>query len=305
MRRFALALLLAIVIGVAILSIAATSPPTPSPMSPTRRGLTPKEEERIAAALGPEQARTWLAVHNFGVAKKLTEAQLDYYRARGVNEVFLLNWVAEYGVTPEENEALRTVGVDMALGQVTDANAYHWAALTDIVILGEVVRVTGNPQGPYHSLYQIRVEEYLKDCSSANAPIVEGKIFTTGPRLHEGHGHRIERSSEPDLAEGERVIVFLSKVPLSVIELLHAPLDERVKPFLEREYGPLNQLVAMAEAPAGHEIVKAYKVVWGKAVEKIRTLHAPSNTEVVDLSEFKDKIKKIAAVQAPYCRTRL
>ena len=305
MRRFTLAVLLIVLGGVAILFIAANSPPVPNPMSPTRRGLTPKEEERIAAALGPEQARTWLMVHNFGVAKKLTESQLDYYRARGANEVFLLNWIAEYGITPEENEALRTVGVDMAVGQVTDANAYHWAALTDVVALGEVVRVTGNPQGPYHSHYQIRVEQYLKDCTGANAPLIEGKILTTGPRLHEEHGHRIERSSEPDLAEGERVIVFLSKVPLGVIELLHAPLDERVKPLIEREYGPIGQLVAMTEAPSGHEIVKAYKIVWGRAVEKIRTLHAPSDTEVVNLPEFKNRIKKIAAVQASYCGKRL
>jgi hypothetical protein len=304
-RRVMLAVFLVVTLGaIAALLLAASPSPPSSISSPTRRELSQKEKDRLTAYFGPEQAASWAASRAFGISKKLTEEQLDYFRARGVNEAFLLNWVAEYGITPQENEALRKVGVDMVIAHVPQATAYHWAALADVVALGTVTTVVGNPAGPYHSQYQIKVDEYLKDCSKLNLPVIEGKLLQTGPYYHEGRTEQRELLSEPNIAQGERVILFLSKVPLNLIALLQTAGDQPTRTGLEREFGEIGKLTALAESPVGFEVVEAYKVVGSKAVQKIRTLHTPGQTEVVDLDRFKETIRAIGAVQEPYCGNR-
>lgn len=274
-------------------------------LSGTRRALEARDEGRILEELGPELGRTWIEQHSLGVSKRLGPEDLEYYRARGTHEAFLLGWIAEYGIVSEEAEALRSIGLDLAVEQPADAGTpFHSAAFADVVVLGEISKVIGNPAGPYHSHYQLQADRYLKNCTNGAPPTIEGRLLETGPFLHEDHIHHSDFMAEPNLEEGERVILFLSRHPFNLIGKLQAPGSEAEIEYLERHYGPLDELLSFIEAPVGFEIIDANKVVGENAVSKLRALHVDTGHEVVDLNTLEQRIRQIANAQGPYCSRR-
>ncbi|MGH9198682.1 MAG: hypothetical protein ACRD1T_23505, partial [Acidimicrobiia bacterium] len=71
---------------------------------PARRDLTPQEENRLRSQ---PQGEWWIrALRGVKVFSRLSEQQLDYFRSRGAGELFLLRYIAEFGLTQAESEAL-------------------------------------------------------------------------------------------------------------------------------------------------------------------------------------------------------
>lgn len=278
----------------------------------TRRELTQEEISRISDELG-RPARFWEnSGRVIGVSARLSQEQLNYYRERGVSEVFLLGWIAEFGVTPEESDGLRASGVEMAVDSLTKLNVFHEAALADVVVTGKVTGKTGRPEGPYHSTFHVQVDKYLKNCPGLSLPVIDAKLLESGPRFHKGHLVNVDVKWEPDLKKGENVVLLLTPVPLSLIARLHSSAGSAGSEGLlrlEPDFGKIPDLLAFIEDPTlidpeFLQVFTAYKIVRNKAVKKIRTLHAPSETNVIDLALLKAKIGQMEAVQAPYCRFR-
>lgn len=270
----------------------------------TRRPLAPTEAQRLHSFAADSDTALWQvsALNAVGISTRLDQRQLDAYRALGTDEIFLLRYLAEYGVTPEESQALEAVGVEMALSDVTQMNVYHWAALADQVVTGEVVEVRGNPEGPYHTYVDLDVDRHLKDASGELPTRVTGTLLRTGPRVHAAGGdvHVMDAMDEPNLKPGERVVLFLSRVPLNLISNLASTLanggGELPAGFAE-EYGSLEENVALLDEPRDSEIVLAYKVVQDKAVLKLRAYRTATDYDVVDLDQLTARVGRIAAAQ--------
>lgn len=290
-----------VLVGAAVASANAFLNPTP-PRAASRRPLDPGEVQRLRDS-GPETAG-WRAqaLEAVGVSSKLNRQQLDWFRQRGAEETYLLRYLAEYGVTPEESEALEAEGVQMALPDPTQMHAFHWAALADQVVLGQIQEVRGNPPGPYHTYIDFNVERHLKDSAGRRTERVTGVLLRSGPRYHAAGAdtHEVEAYDEPELKPGERVVAFLSRRPLNLVSHLASTLANsggRLPDTFEREYGTLGDLVRVLEAPKELEVVLAYKIVRDKAVLKSRALRAPGPYDVIDLSELTTRIERIAAAQ--------
>lgn len=287
--------------GVAFASANAFLQPTP-PRAASRRPLDPAEVQRMRT-FSPDTA-DWKAraLDSVGVSSRLNRKQLDWFRERGAEETYLLRYLAEYGVTPEESEALEAEGVQMALPNPTQMHVFHWAALADQVVLGRVEELRGNPPGPYHTYVDLGVERHLKAAGGRRPERVTGVLLRTGPRYHAAGAdtHQVEAYDEPDLKPGERVVLFLSSRPLNLVSHLASNLANHggaLPGAFEREYGTLGDLVRVLESPQELEVVLAYKVVRDKAVLKARALRAPGPYDVIDLSELTARIERIAAAQ--------
>jgi len=270
----------------------------------SRRPLAPAEAQRLQSFAADSDTAQWLvsALDAVGVSSRLDQSQLDQFRALGTDEVFLLRYLAEYGITPEESQALESVGVEMALSDPTAMDVFQWAALADEVVVGEVAEVRGNPDGPYHTYVDLDVFDHLKDAGGERPDRVTGTLLRSGPRAHAvgGDVHVVDAMDEPDLKPGERVVLFLSRVPLNLISHLASTLansgGELPAGFAE-EYGSLQEQLALLDAPQDSEVVLAYKVVQDKAVLKVRAYRVAGPYDVIDLDQLTARIDRIAAVQ--------
>lgn len=271
----------------------------------SRRPLTPAEAQRLHSFAADFDTAQWqvAALDAVGVSTKLDQRQLDYYRTRGADESFVLRYLAEYGITPEESAALEAVGVKMALADPTTMDVFHWAALADQVVTGEVAEVRGNLAGPYHTYVDLDVDRHLKDAGGDRLGRVTGTLLRSGPRLHAAGGdvHVMDAMDEPNLKPGERVVLFLSRVPLSLISHLSSTLANNggsLPAGFAQEYGSLGDLVGALDAPpAEPEIVLAYKIVQDKAVLKARAYRMPGPYDVIDLAQLTSRVERIAEVQ--------
>lgn len=270
----------------------------------SRRPLAPVEAQRLHSFAADSDSAQWLvsALDAVGISTRLDPSQLDEFRSLGTDEIFLLRYLAEYGITPQESRALESVGVQMTLSDRTTMNAFHWAALADEVVVGEVAEVHGNPDGPYHTYVDLNVFRHLKDTSGERPGRMTGTLLRTGPRKHAAGGdvHVVDAMDEPNLKSGEHVVLFLSRVPLNLISHLASTLanasGELPRGFAE-EYGSLREQLALLDAPQDPEIVLAYKIVQDKAVLKVRAYRAAGPYDVVDLDQLTTRIERIAAVQ--------
>lgn len=286
------------------LALAGVSQPAPD----LRRALTAAEIQRIQEL----RPTNWLwkvdSLQATGISPKLTQEQLDYFRQRGTNELFLLEYVAEFGITPEESGALLGEGVNMVLRADTEMTVFHWAAFADAVVAGTVVRTEGVLQGPYHTTVYLRPDTYFKNCLDLpSAPTtITGSLLFTGPRIHRSQDdiHRVEGLGEPNLKSGEKVLLFLSRVPLNLRALLASAAANRSVSSLEREFGNAADLHRILHQPVTLEILLAYKIVGDKAVIKNRAYRIERDDDVVDFSFLKNKVGRIAAAQSAYCRSR-
>ncbi len=270
----------------------------------SRRPLAPAEVQRLHSFAADFATARWqvAALDAVGVSTKLDQRQLDYYRARGADETFVLRYLAEYGVTPEESKALEAVGVRMALSDPTTMDVFHWAALAEQVVTGEVTEVRGNPAGPYHSYVDLDVERHLKDASGDRLGRVTGPRLRSGPRLHAAGGdvHLMDAMDEPNLKPGERVVLFLSRVPLGLTVHLASTLANTgggLPAGFAAEYGAMGELLGVLDDPAEPEIVLAYKIVGDQAVLKTRAYRVPGPYDVIDLAQLTSRVERIAAVQ--------
>lgn len=297
---------------IALASLFWTQSTAQSPFPSGRRPLSPDEIARVrqwSASEGlPNPDFTTNALRGVGVSTRLSAEQLQYYRSRRTDEAFLLAYIAEFGVTPAENEALMQAGVDMAIRRSTsDMGVLHWAALAHAVLIGEVADVKGNPAGPYHTFVTIRPIEYLKNCLQARPALVTAALLYTGPRRDRlGHEHQSDAMDEPDLKEGEKVLFFLSRVPLSLRFMLSSwagngggNLGETIPDF-----GKTSDLLSLLQSSATLEILRAHKVVGDRAVLKDRSFRVARPDDIVDLQSFRRKLRAIAMAQAAFCGSR-
>jgi hypothetical protein len=288
-------LIVVAVAGLAVVGAGAFLQQTPRAVN--RRSLMPAEVERLRASsrrTGDWNARFFDSV---GVSTKLRPDQLDYYRARGTNEFFLLRYLASQGITPEQSEALAAEGVNMALADPTQMTAYHWAALSDVVVAGEVAEVSGNPKGPYHTKVDLQAQRYLKDATGERADRVSGALLRTGPRRH-ATGEQ-DAMDEPDLKPGERVVLFLSREPFNLTALVGSTLANvgSLPASFEQDYGTMRDLVRKLDKPTDLEVLMAYKIVHDKAVLKCRAYRIASPSDVIDLGELAARVERVAAAQ--------
>lgn len=267
-----------------------------------RRPLDSAEMERLRASNAATADWRIRALDSVGVSKKLNPQQLQYFRDRGAEETYLLRYLAEFGITPEEAESLDREGVQMVLADPTKIDVFHWAALADKVVVGTVDEVRGNPGGPYHTEVDLLVDRHVKNASGLHNDLVTGVLLHTGPRAHPeaGHLHHVDAPEEPNLKEGERVVVFLSRTPINLVTMLASNLanEGRLPDMVERQYGDLGRLTKVLESPNELEVVLAYKIVGDTAVLKGSAYRVPSPHDVIDLSELISRIERIAAAQA-------
>lgn len=279
--------------------------PTPDGL---RRPLTASEIERIRELRPTSWQWKVDSLQGVGISTKLSREQLDYFRQRGTNELFLLEYVAEFGITPTESSALLAEGVDLALRADTEMTVFHWAAFVDAVVAGTVVKTEGVLDGPYHTRVYLRPEMYLKDCLDLpRAPAsVTASLLFTGPRIHRSRKdiHRVDAMDEPNLKSGEKVILFLSRVPLNLRALLAGATANRSTASLDREFGTVADLHRFLRQPVALEILQAYKIVRDKAVIKNRAYRIERDDDVMDISLLTSKVGRIAAAQSGYCRSR-
>jgi hypothetical protein len=290
-------LLIVLAVAVFIGTVALVQPP---PRPSTRRQLSPNEVARVKSARGYGEWNAKFFQH-VGVSKKLNDRQLEHFRGRGTDELFLLRYLAEAGITPEESAALEPLGVQMALSDRMKMGVGHWAALSDLVVIGEVEAVRGNTSGPYRSSVDLRVTKYLKDRPGRAAPRVTGVLLRSGPRTHNGHTHDYEAMEEPDIKRGEKVVLFLSSAPLNLVSHLGSVMantDGDLPKSVTDVHGSRADLVRTLDNPTDLEIVHAYKVVQDKAVFKARAYRVPTPDDVVDLASLTGRVQQIAAAQA-------
>lgn len=289
--------LIVVTVAVFIGTVALVQPP---PRPSNRRPLSPDEVARVRSARG---AGDWNAkfLDRIGVSTKLNERQLGYFRQRGTDEMFLLRYLAEAGITPEESEALEPLGVRMALSDPTKMSLGHWAALSDVVVVGEVEAVRGNSTGPYRSSVDLRVTKSLKDRPGRGSTRVTGVLLRSGPRQHGDHSHQYDAWDEPDLKPGERVVVFMSSAPMRLVGHIGAALTNyngQLPKSVTDDHGSYAEIVRTLDNPTELEIVKAYKIVQNKAVVKARAYRMPSPDDIIDLSALSERVQQIAAAQA-------
>lgn len=274
----------------------------PPPRAATRRGLSPDEIQRVRAA-SPAFAADWNEkfLQRVGVASKLNPQQLAYYRARGTDEMYLLRYLAEAGITPAESAELEPLGVRMALANPSEMGAGHWAALSNVVAIGEVEAVRANTVGPYRSSVDLRVTRYLKDDTNRRSARITGVLLLSGFRQHDGHVHEeLGVGDEPDILVGERVVLFLSRAPLRLVSHFGSTLanhDGGLPKAVVADHGSHADLVRALDNPQDLEILSAYKIVQDQAVMKLRAFREPTPDELIDLATLSTRVEQVAAAQ--------
>lgn len=109
---------------------------------------------------------------------------------------------------------------------------------------------------------------------------MSGKLLVTGPEVHDGHVHHVDFMAEPKLLEGERVLLLLTRTPISLLRWLGRAAANNGLVTFEQQHGPLTRVSAALNAPEGFEILHAYKIVDQNAVTKVRDLDITINSTV-------------------------
>lgn len=265
---------------------------------PSRRPLTQEEVQRVLSNDGDDYKVKLMQAQ--GYAGNLTKSQLATFRQRGIGEMDLMMYYDEFGITPEESDAIKRAGFNI---EARPFEIWHFAALSDVVCIGKVVQKKGNPQGPYHTYVDIEILEYLKNTPQSQDRILQTRILESGPRYSlKEEVVQVDAQSEPNLKVGEKVLLFLTRKTFSLILLLaRAEANGHTSdPRFQSEYGTTQKLRSLLNQPGPYEILGTYKIVGSKAVSKLRTLHTPFKTEVVKLDEAKQAILKVATAQKPF-----
>lgn len=277
-----------------------------------RRPLKREEAQRVLNDRGEVGQLLVNSLQAGGVAGNLTDQELETFRQRGVDEFNLFFYLDEFGITPPESDALKRVGVDLEFKFKPGGQPLRrppaigfWAALADVVCIGNVSQKRGTPEGPYHTYVDIEPIEYLKNLKGPQGPILQTRILHSGPRYdHEGKLVHTDDRSEPDLRPGEKVIIFLTSKPWSLINLLAQAeaTGFASNPLFERQYAPAQAIRALINVPGPYEVLAAWKIVGNKAVTKLRGYRIPNETDVISLSQARQMISNVVAAQRPFRR---
>lgn len=265
---------------------------------PGRRSVTPEEVQRILANNGDDYMVKLMKAQ--GYAGNLTKSQLAIFRQRGIGEMDLMMYYDEFGITPEESNAIKRAGFNI---EIRPFEIWHWTALSDVVCVGKVIQKKDNPQGPYHTYVDIEPIEYFKNTSEQQDRLLQTRILESGSRYGlKEELVQVDAPSEPNLKVGEKVLIFLTRKAFSLTLLLaRAEANGQTSdPRFQSEYGAVQKLRSLLNQPGPYEILSAYKIVGNKAVSKLRTLHTPFKTEVVKLDEAKQQVLKVVASQKPF-----
>lgn len=262
---------------------------------PGRRPLTQEEVRRVLGNDGDDykvklmQAQGW--------AGNLTQSQLATFRQRGIGEMDLMLYYDEFGITPEESDAIKRAGFNI---ESRPFEIWHWATLADVVCIGKVVEKKGEVEGPYHTYVNIEATEYLKNLPGRQEKLLQTRILHSGPRYnHKGQLVHVDAQSEPALHVGEKVLIFLTRKPFSLILLL-AQAEANgsgADSNFQNQYGTTQKLRSLLNQPGPYEILDTYKIVGSKAVSKLRALHVSFKTEVISLDQAKQAISKVVTAQ--------
>lgn len=270
---------------------------------PTGRSPLTQEEIQLllttSGTTGPNLVREMQAK---GKAGNLTQQQLATFRQRGVREVFILEYLDEFGVTPEESDALKRIGVNLENPRFPAIG--FWAALADVVCMGRVSQRRDNPEGPYHSYVDIESTEYLKNLSGRQDRILRTRLLS-GPRYApDGKLYDLPYPAEPALRSGEKVIVFLTSKPVKLRTLLSnaEAYGYASSPNFESQYGTAQGIRSMLNQPGPYEVLAAWKIVGNKAVTMLRGYRIPNETDVISLDDARRLISSVSSAQRPFRR---
>ena len=243
-----------------------------------------------------------------GIPNKLSFGQLEHYIRQGTHHSILYGFIAEFGITPRENENLARAGVSFVLDQGEKFNAFHWAALSDTIAEGKVSRLEGHAKGIYHTKVVIDVDRVYKECGTS--PLRRKREFwllQTGPHQHGDHVDDRVDPAEPQFRRGERVLIMAGRNPLRLRNLVGRKLASETLHLLAENYGTPRQLLSVASKgqPGVLEIYSAYKVVRNNLVNKGGGYRVKSPTDVMDRKFFADRQDAIFAAQRTECRARV
>lgn len=267
---------------------------------PGRRGLTQEDSRRVLATYGDTGPTAIKFMQAQGWAGNLTPSQLATFRQRGIKEMDLMMYYDEFGITPQESDAIKRAGFNI---ESRPFEIWHWAALADVVCIGKVTQKRGDVEGPYHTYVDIESIEYLKNRQGQQEKVLQTRLLHSGPRRgHKEDVVKVDAQSEPSLHVGEKVLLFLTRKPFSLILLLAQAeaYGSGADPNFQNQYGTTVKLRSLLNQPGPYEILNAYKIVGSKAVSKLRALHVPLKTEIIGLDQAKQAISKVATAQKQF-----
>lgn len=133
-----------------------------------------------------------------GLAQKVTQY---WWEREGKEQPF------PYPGSPEVEAYFRTRGSEDRGVVPGDYIGMAKVKAVACIVLGTVKEIKSNPRGPYHTWVTISVERYLKGGSDKKEVLVK---LISG-KTEDGGG--IHSTADPDIQEGERVVLFLTDVP--------------------------------------------------------------------------------------------
>ena len=288
---------------------AAKDPGVVQPLLLDRLALTDKHHAYLRNNVQQEVAPLLLDLRmKLGVSNRIGEGDYAYYMQAGTNPGVLYEFIAEVGITKEENDELANIGVDLRQPRVTDINGYHRAAMADTVVQGVVAEVIGNPDGPYHSTVVVDVSNYLKTCHDSDkaVPSMRFHLVESGPhRVGNTIGY-LYPSSEPQFKAGEKVVIVGGRNPINFRAMTMNLIMNNSLDGSSKSYGTKSAILERASRndPEVIEVYQGYKVVGSNLVLKSHAFRVPQETDVMPLSRFEAQVAAIARAQGSFCKTR-
>ena len=277
------------------------------PMLPNRTPLDPGTLESLVGSELEITEFTRKYQTRLGLATILSYGQLEYYRGKGTYRSLLYGLIAEFGITPEEDERLVNAGLTFILDRSSKFDDFHWAALSDTIVEGTVSRLKGYPNGTYHTKVEINVARVYKECGPS---LPERKrefwLLHAGPHQRGDHVIKVI-SGEPRFRRGEKVVILAGRNPVSLRTFVGIQLAAETLHLQEENYGPSHQLLSRASKgqPGVLEIYTAFKVVGNRLVRKGGGYREKGPTDVVNRRYFAKRVAAISAAQKSECRARV
>lgn len=296
---------------------AVSPPPPPSrPIPWARRPLRSDELERLQKLwAGSSSADMVLeGAVMLGARGLLSRDDWLEFRRRGIDEDSIIRIFDSLGITPQEYDALKAIGVELRGGGYGPGRS---AAPADVVIVGKVNSLQFHAEGPYHTWVDVRVERVLKgkirEQEFHQPERIWVKQLYSGPRVGaDGEVVFGVPDFKPQFKVGERVLLFLIRHPGSLLyhyyvrsRQVAAQAQAYGRPELaegyRREYGTRAKMEEEMARQDYFEEIGSYRVRGGKAVIKFKALrNIDPAGESFRLSQAEKIIRRVAEIQARF-----
>ena len=260
-----------------------------------------------------------------GVPINYADENLRYFLNKGTDPVVLYTLLAELGITHQENEALASVDMNLAVGRVSQMNRWHLVTMATEVVEGRVTGVEAVEGGPFHTQVRLKVRNVLKSCSNVqDNDVLDLWLPVSGPytNSHRRTYYRRDKS-EPLFRLSDRVVVIAGSYPLNlsrkVLNLMTPFVDNRERPGssdterleelwedVDRNWGDVDELLRLISRPMPKklELYDAYAVRRKNLVTHSDARRVPDPTDKIDKSYFEERVAEIFRAQRKYCKDR-